>query len=47
MADPADVEVLEPRAATVGTMAVQRALPRRQRRTVGAWCFVDYSARLR
>ena len=37
----ADVEVLEPRAATVGTMTVQRALPRRQRRTVGAWCFVD------
>jgi redox-sensitive bicupin YhaK (pirin superfamily) len=35
------VEVLEPREATVGTMTVQRALPRRQRRTVGAWCFVD------
>jgi redox-sensitive bicupin YhaK (pirin superfamily) len=33
--------VLEPREATVGTMTVQRALPRRQRRTVGAWCFVD------
>ncbi|MCU1591223.1 MAG: putative MarR-family transcriptional regulator [Frankiales bacterium] len=25
----------------MGTMTVQRALPRRQRRTVGAWCFVD------
>jgi redox-sensitive bicupin YhaK (pirin superfamily) len=33
--------VLEPREATVGTMTVQRALPRRTRRTVGAWCFVD------
>ena len=36
-----DVEVVEPREATVGTMTVQRVLPRRQRRTVGAWCFVD------
>jgi redox-sensitive bicupin YhaK (pirin superfamily) len=35
------VEVLEPREAKVGAMTVQRALPRRQRRTVGAWCFVD------
>jgi redox-sensitive bicupin YhaK (pirin superfamily) len=42
-ADPEQpvVEVIEPREATVGTMTVQRALPRRQRRTVGAWCFVD------
>jgi redox-sensitive bicupin YhaK (pirin superfamily) len=39
--EPPVVEVLEPRAATVGTMTVARALPRRQRRTVGAWCFVD------
>src|SRR3954452_23375953 len=39
--EPPVVEVLEPREATVGTMTVQRALPRRQRRTVGAWCFVD------
>jgi redox-sensitive bicupin YhaK (pirin superfamily) len=39
--EPAVVEVLEPREATVGSMTVQRALPRRQRRTVGAWCFVD------
>ena len=37
----AAVEVVEPREATVGTMTVQRVLPRRQRRTVGAWCFVD------
>jgi redox-sensitive bicupin YhaK (pirin superfamily) len=35
------VEVLEPREAHVGAMTVQRALPRRTRRTVGAWCFVD------
>jgi redox-sensitive bicupin YhaK (pirin superfamily) len=40
-ADPPTVEVLEPREAQVGAMTVQRALPRRQRRTVGAWCFVD------
>ena len=40
-AEPPVVDVLEPREATVGTMTVQRALPRRQRRTVGAWCFVD------
>jgi redox-sensitive bicupin YhaK (pirin superfamily) len=39
--EPPVVEVLEPREATVGSMTVQRALPRRQRRTVGAWCFVD------
>jgi redox-sensitive bicupin YhaK (pirin superfamily) len=39
--EPSVVEVLEPREATVGTMTVARALPRRQRRTVGAWCFVD------
>jgi redox-sensitive bicupin YhaK (pirin superfamily) len=39
--EPQVVEVLEPREATVGTMTVQRALPRRTRRTVGAWCFVD------
>jgi redox-sensitive bicupin YhaK (pirin superfamily) len=40
-ADPPVVEVMEPREAAVGAMTVQRALPRRQRRTVGAWCFVD------
>ena len=37
----AEVEVIEPREAHVGAFAVQRVLPRRQRRTVGAWCFVD------
>jgi redox-sensitive bicupin YhaK (pirin superfamily) len=39
--DHGGVELVEPREATVGTMTVQRVLPRRQRRTVGAWCFVD------
>jgi redox-sensitive bicupin YhaK (pirin superfamily) len=39
--EPQVIEILEPREATVGTMTVQRALPRRTRRTVGAWCFVD------
>ena len=36
-----DVELIEPHDAQVGAMTVQRVLPRRQRRTVGAWCFVD------
>ena len=35
------VELIEPHAAQVGAMTVQRVLPRRRRRTVGAWCFVD------
>lgn len=37
-----DLEVLEGRAAEVGGFTVRRVLPRRQRRTVGAWCFVDH-----
>jgi redox-sensitive bicupin YhaK (pirin superfamily) len=36
-----DVEVIEGRATTVGGVAVRRVLPRRARRTVGPWCFVD------
>ncbi len=36
------VEVATSRAATVGRFTVRRALPRRGRRTVGAWCFVDH-----
>ncbi|MDP9397785.1 MAG: pirin family protein [Actinomycetota bacterium] len=36
------VEVSESRSATVGGVQVRRALPKRQRRTVGAWCFVDH-----
>ena len=34
---------IEPsREAKVGAVAVRRALPRRERRTVGAWCFADH-----
>src|SRR5918996_176209 len=31
-----------PGIATVGGIEVRRALPRRQRRTIGAWCFADH-----
>jgi redox-sensitive bicupin YhaK (pirin superfamily) len=37
-----EVELLPSRDATVGGIAVRRALPKRQRRTVGAWCFADH-----
>lgn len=36
------VEVSESRASQVGELPVRRALPQRDRRTVGAWCFVDH-----
>jgi redox-sensitive bicupin YhaK (pirin superfamily) len=36
------LEVTESRASQVGDLPVRRALPRRTRRTVGAWCFVDH-----
>ena len=36
------VEVLEGREAVVGHISVRRVLPRRARRTVGAWCFADH-----
>jgi redox-sensitive bicupin YhaK (pirin superfamily) len=36
------LEVTESRASQVGDLPVRRALPRRSRRTVGAWCFVDH-----
>jgi quercetin 2,3-dioxygenase len=35
------IEVTAPKASQVGAITVQRALPRRGRRTVGAWCFAD------
>jgi redox-sensitive bicupin YhaK (pirin superfamily) len=35
------IELSKSRDADVNGMAVRRALPQRQRRTVGAWCFVD------
>ena len=37
-----EVEVIEGRAVDVGGFPVRRLLPRRPRRTVGAWCFVDH-----
>jgi quercetin 2,3-dioxygenase len=39
---PLVVEVSESHEATVGRFTVRRALPRRARRTVGAWCFADH-----
>jgi len=36
------VEVTDSREASVGGITVRRALPRRGRRTVGAWCFADH-----
>ena len=39
----ASVEVLDSREATVGSLTVYRALPQRERRTVGAWCFLDHA----
>jgi quercetin 2,3-dioxygenase len=39
---PACVEVTPSRVADVGRMPVRRALPRRERRTVGPWCFADH-----
>ena len=35
------VEISDARDAVVGHVTVRRALPRRGRRTVGAWCFAD------
>ena len=36
------VETTEGRRTEVGGMPVQRSLPQRGRRTVGAWCFADH-----
>ena len=36
-----ELEVIEGRAAEVAGFRVRRVLPRRPRRTVGAWCFAD------
>jgi quercetin 2,3-dioxygenase len=41
-AAPPVVELSPSRLTTVGGLQVRRALPRRARRTVGAWCFVDH-----
>ena len=40
--EPATLEITESREAQVGELRVRRALPRRARRMVGAWCFVDH-----
>ena len=37
-----DIVIEAARTATVGATSVRRALPRRARRTVGAWCFADH-----
>ncbi len=42
LAEAPCVEITESRMATVGGIPVRRALPKRTRRTVGAWCFVDH-----
>jgi quercetin 2,3-dioxygenase len=39
---PPDAEVTSARIARVGDIEVRRLLPLRQRRSVGAWCFVDH-----
>ena len=41
-AEPAGLEITESRSSQVGAFTVRRALPRRTRRAVGAWCFVDH-----
>src|SRR5215510_1389082 len=40
--EPPVVEVLPSRTADVAGTLVHRALPRRARRTIGAWCFLDH-----
>lgn len=41
-APAAAVEVTDSHEAVVGSTRVLRALPRRARRTIGAWCFADH-----
>jgi redox-sensitive bicupin YhaK (pirin superfamily) len=40
--EPPTAEINDGREATVGTLTVRRLLPRRRRRMVGTWCFVDH-----
>jgi redox-sensitive bicupin YhaK (pirin superfamily) len=40
--EPPEIEVTPSREAEVAGVRVRRALPRRGRRTVGAWCFADH-----
>lgn len=37
------IQRVTPRTADVGGIPVNRILPRRQRRTIGAWCFLDHA----
>ncbi len=37
------IQRVTPRLAEVGGIPVNRILPRRQRRTIGAWCFLDHA----
>ena len=39
---PPAIEVVDGRTTRVGELPVRRVLPRRARRTVGAWCFADH-----
>lgn len=41
-ASPPLVELSDSRTEQVGQVTVRRALPRKGRRTVGAWCFADH-----
>jgi redox-sensitive bicupin YhaK (pirin superfamily) len=41
------VEIGESRESRVGGVPVRRALPRRERRTVGPWCFADHMGPVR
>src|SRR5215831_6343188 len=38
---PPSIESLPARTTTLGSLKIVRALPRRQRRMVGPWCFLD------
>src|SRR5690349_17716622 len=42
-----DIQSLPARQAEVGSLKILRALPRRQRRMVGPWCFLDRYGPLR
>lgn len=42
-AEPRELDISDAREARVGELVVRRALPRRERRTVGAWCFLDHA----
>lgn len=37
------IQKIKPRLADVGGIPVARALPNRQRRTIGSWCFLDHA----